>query len=153
MPGVDPFLYNPLAQSFLQATEDFDIGTPDGYLDTWDVQTIDIALAPGEIRLNKDFFFFSTDFLVYACWQNTITSGFAPWNARWIDIDGRPMSNTRIKDVLFAGTSAQFPQPFLHPWYIPRNKYFSIDVENETAAFTSVQFQLNLVGVRRTRVS
>jgi len=151
MAGVDPFLYNPLAQSFLQATDDFDIGTPDGFSDRWDTQSIDIALGRSEIRLNRDFFFFATDFLVFASWQNTTgNQGF--WNARWIDIDGRPMCNTRLKAALFTGLAAQFPKPFIHPWFIPHGKYFSIDVENEDPD-NSTQFQVNLVGVRRTRVA
>lgn len=151
MPGVDLFLYNPFAQSFLQATDDFEIGTPDGYRDTWDVQTIDIALAANELRLGVDHFFFSTEFIAYVSWQE-ITVGAGQFNARWLDVDGgRPMCNTRIKGILFAGLSAQFPKPFLHPWRIPQGEFFSIDVENEAAATT--QFQINLAGVRRVKVS
>lgn len=158
------FSFNPLAPDYLNGLVDPD--TPAGYEDVYaeeawlsPLPNPNLVGADNDTLLNQRKYF-TNDFVVFGLKAvfTLAPDGFPipfnpsnSWNVRLIDVDGVPMSNTRLKGSMIFGIG-QFPKPCIPPWYIPAGKFVGIDLQYEQGVTVPNQVELIFCGFRRRKV-
>ena len=157
------FSFIPLASDHANGL--VDVGTPDGYEDIYAEEVWDPPV-PHELNTGPAVWFFldqkkyfTNDFIIYglkAVTQKDPAGNNIPynpansWSVRLIDVDGVPLSNTRVKGEMLFGVG-QFPKPCLPPLYVPAGKFIGIEFGYEQPSLQG-PVQLQFLGLRRRKV-